>query len=126
MDGLSYERRIERATVVESENDLLRMCAATGAAVRSGYNIHRLGNNTAILAAPREAPRRGDVRTTVTPNQGPPETPVAMNGVDRTDFDRLEELAATNGPHLVQSPVRIVVEPCWDDVNPPPTFNGFG
>ncbi|CAN7994541.1 unnamed protein product, partial [Ixodes pacificus] len=56
----------------------------------------------------------------------PPETPVAMNGVDRTDFDRLEELAATNGPHLVQSPVRIVVEPCWDDDNPPPTTNGFG
>ncbi|XP_040354637.1 acetyl-CoA carboxylase isoform X4 [Ixodes scapularis] len=57
---------------------------------------------------------------------GPPETPVAMNGVDRTDFDRLEELAATNGPHLVQSPVRIVVEPCWDDDNPPRTTNGFG
>ncbi|CAN7995548.1 unnamed protein product [Ixodes hexagonus] len=51
-----------------------------------------------------------------------------MNGTEpcRTDIDRLEELAATNGPHLVQSPVRIVVEPCWDDDSPPPTTNGFG
>ncbi|KAL1433610.1 hypothetical protein MTO96_012437 [Rhipicephalus appendiculatus] len=71
----------------------------------------------------------------------PPEAPAEMNGTPeskgRTDIQRLEELAAHNGVHT--SPVRIVVEPCWDDEDNGSTittsngnilnggnFNGFG
>ncbi|XP_075727087.1 acetyl-CoA carboxylase isoform X4 [Rhipicephalus microplus] len=72
---------------------------------------------------------------------GPPEAPAEMNGTPeskgRTDIQRLEELAAHNGVNT--SPVRIVVEPCWDDEDNGNTvttsngnilnggnFNGFG
>ncbi|XP_049512514.1 acetyl-CoA carboxylase-like isoform X3 [Dermacentor silvarum] len=71
----------------------------------------------------------------------PPEAPSEMNGTPeskgRTDLQRLESLAAHNGVNT--SPVRIVVEPCWDDEGDGNTitasnghlfnggnFNGFG
>ncbi|XP_077530099.1 acetyl-CoA carboxylase isoform X3 [Haemaphysalis longicornis] len=67
--------------------------------------------------------------------KGPPEAPSEMNGASesqgRTDLQRLESLAAHNGVNT--SPVRIVVEPCWDDETPSsglpngaPNSNGLG